>query len=306
MLGRGSNRFDRRTLLRLSCWGTAALVAVALVVATGLSESGSQRAAVAFAALSGGELPRQVTVVQLAPRSSDAEGETRRLNEAMRLLAADRDRLLTRVASLERNLDDITGSINRQAAAPRPAEENPRPSSSPPQISSLQFSPAVAALESGIAGGPYAAPALPPDAPEWLASAPAPWPNPSAAISIAPPPDAPDQIEAPMTTAAIPAESPRPAPAAPKTEFGVDIGSAPDLNSLKAIWNETKAHHPALLNGLRPVFSVRESRNGTPELRLIIGPLPNASAAARLCAALGAADVLCSTRTFEGQRLAVR
>ena len=45
------------------------------------------------------------------------ENETRRLSETVQALTADRDRLLARVASLERSLEDVTSSIKRQAAA---------------------------------------------------------------------------------------------------------------------------------------------------------------------------------------------
>ena len=57
------------------------------------------------------------------------ELEARRLSEAVRLLAADRDRLALRVNALERNLGDMTGSItpggNRLAASPGPYAASP-------------------------------------------------------------------------------------------------------------------------------------------------------------------------------------
>jgi hypothetical protein len=62
-----------------------------------------------------------------------------------------------------------------------------------------------------------------------------------------------------------------------------------------------------LFDGLRPVIAVREpQKGGGIELRLIAGPLPNASIAARLCAALSAANQSCQPTVFDGQRLALQ
>jgi hypothetical protein len=298
MLIRGNKSFNRRTMLRLSYWALAAVLALAMTAVVGFSTSGSQRAAMVFAALSGSAPPVQVSA-QASPRS-DLESETRRLNDAVRLLAADRDRLLTRVASIEHSLEDVTGSINGQSAMSRPSDGNS--GSAPlPQSATVQSSK-VSTLEMGTPGSAGSRSAALPDAPEWMANTPAPWPSPSVAVTVVPTPEASQVATAPVTTAALAAENARTAPAS-KTEFGVDIGSAPDLDTLRTMWNQTRARYPALLSRLHPVFSVQE---GTPELRLIIGPLPNASAAARLCAALGAGDILCSARVFEGQRLALR
>ncbi len=50
---------------------------------------------------------------------------------------------------------------------------------------------------------------------------------------------------------------------------------------------------------------VREnSRTKAVELRLIVGPLANAEAAARICATLSAARRYCQPVAYEGQRLA--
>ncbi|MEA2993609.1 MAG: hypothetical protein QOD40_2529 [Alphaproteobacteria bacterium] len=291
MLIRGNKSFNKRTMLRLSYWGLAAVLALAMTAVVGFSTSGSQRAAMVFAALTGSAPPAQVSA-QASPRS-DLESETRRLNEAIRLLAADRDRLLTRVASIEHSLEDVTGSINRQSAMSQPSDGNLE-SALPPKASALEMG-----TPGAFSAGSRSA-ALP-DAPEWMANTPAPWPSPSVAVTVVPTPEA-SQVGAAPVTMALANENARTTPAS-KTEFGVDIGSAQDLDTLRAMWNQTRARYPALLSRLHPIFSVQE---GTPELRLIIGPLPNASAAARLCAALGAGDILCSARVFEGQRFALR
>ena len=102
-------------------------VALAAAVLAGRSEIGSDRVHVAIASFSG--RPSQVAqaTAQLAKRSFDAEGETKRLAEAVRVLAADRDRLITRLTALEQNLDDVTGSVTKQLEAARAAAAAARP-----------------------------------------------------------------------------------------------------------------------------------------------------------------------------------
>ena len=85
--------------------------------------------------------------------------------------------------------------------------------------------------------------------------------------------------------------------------IGVDIGGAASMQALRAQWTTAKANYGLLFEGLRPVVAVREIRPGVPELRLILGPLANTAAAAKLCAALAAAHVSCRKTVFEGQRL---
>ena len=100
---------------------------------------------------------------------------------------------------------------------------------------------------------------------------------------------------------------PEPAePVSTRSEFGVDIGGGPTLASLRVAWDRIKRSHASLLDGLRPVIGVRDNRGGQVELRLIVGPIANAAAAARMCASLAAAGLSCQPTMFEGQRLALR
>jgi hypothetical protein len=115
-----------RSLLRLALWGAAAAICLGVVVLAAYTNAGSQRLMLAFAPSSG------PTTAQLAARSIETENETRRLAAAVQSLNAERERLLTRITSLERSLQDITGSIQRQAAStgavnPPPAEVTPPP-----------------------------------------------------------------------------------------------------------------------------------------------------------------------------------
>jgi hypothetical protein len=90
------------------------------------------------------------------------------------------------------------------------------------------------------------------------------------------------------------------------TEFGVDLGSANSINGLRALWRGLIKSHRAQLEGLRPLITVHERRNGLGlQLRLIAGPLRDAAAAARICAELIDAERDCKTTPFDGQRLAL-
>ena len=77
-----------------------------------------------------------------------------------------------------------------------------------------------------------------------------------------------------------------------KTEFGVDIGGAPSVAALRAAWDRIRRNHIVQLEGLRPVIGVREGQTGQVELRLVVGPIDNAAAAARLCATLANAGLV--------------
>ena len=94
---------------------------------------------------------------------------------------------------------------------------------------------------------------------------------------------------------------------ATKTEFGVDLGGNTSIEGMRALWTNLKASQPGLLEGLRPVISLREGqKGGSLELRLVAGPLVNASIAARLCAAFATAGQACQPAVFDGQRLALQ
>jgi phosphoribulokinase len=94
---------------------------------------------------------------------------------------------------------------------------------------------------------------------------------------------------------------------ATRTEFGVDIGGAATVAKLRALWQSLRESREALFEGLHPVIAVREStRSGAVDLRLVVGPVIDAQAAARLCATLSAAGLSCQTTVFDGQRLALK
>src|ERR1043166_4117631 len=108
----------RRTqLIRFGAWTGLATLAVLVAIMSARTETGIRRIATLIAPEPPG---RSAKDLQLANRAFDQDAEQRRLSEAIRVLAADRDRLLARVTTLERGVEDVTGSIGQPAAKPAP------------------------------------------------------------------------------------------------------------------------------------------------------------------------------------------
>ncbi|MBN9049791.1 MAG: hypothetical protein J0H78_10020 [Rhizobiales bacterium] len=128
-----------RSLLRLAGWGFCAALALGVTVTLTQTERGAERVQQAVASLYTPEKAETARVpavvpapaVTVAEKSFDAEQETTRLASQLRSLTADRDRLAARVAVLERNFDDITGSVKQittsRITAPPAKTETPKP-----------------------------------------------------------------------------------------------------------------------------------------------------------------------------------
>ena len=114
-------RFQLRSLVRLAAWGLAAVGATGLMAWSATSSSGSQRL---MAAVNGGG--QQMATIQQPGRPAEPDLEVKRLSDVVRSLAADRERLLARVTLLERNLEDMTGSIKRQSTGSFPPTSLPQ------------------------------------------------------------------------------------------------------------------------------------------------------------------------------------
>ena len=98
-----------------------------------------------------------------------------------------------------------------------------------------------------------------------------------------------------------------PPAAPPATQYGVDIGSGLSLQALRARWQTLRQEHPALLEGMQPIVSVRETpRSNKIELRLVVGPLAHPGAATQLCQALTMFGMFCQPAVYDGQHLALR
>jgi hypothetical protein len=215
----------------------------------------------------------------MAARTANVEKDTHQLSEAVHALAADRDRLIERIASIERGLEDLTGTLKRQAAAP-PA---PPPAPSP-----------VPAIASRSAEAPVA-PALTPP-PRQPDPAPAEVVAPQAETVATPLPPVPP----PATRVALSSITDT---TAARTDYGVDVGGAVNFDGLRALWNATRRIKVMAHDRLHPLVAVRENKARGIDLRLIIGPLPSTQAATQMCAELLAARRSCQMTTFEGQPL---
>jgi hypothetical protein len=92
-----------------------------------------------------------------------------------------------------------------------------------------------------------------------------------------------------------------------RTEFGVDVGGANSVGGLRALWRGLlKSRSNAPLAALQPIIVIKEGNNGLGmQLRLVAGPLSDAAAAARICAAITEHERPCETTVFDGQRLAM-
>jgi hypothetical protein len=93
-----------------------------------------------------------------------------------------------------------------------------------------------------------------------------------------------------------------------RTEFAVDVGGANSVGGLRALWRGLlKSRSNAPLAALHPIIMIKESSSGLGmQLRLAAGPLGDAAAAAKICAAMIENQRSCETTVFDGQRLAMK
>lgn len=257
-------------LVRLGGWAGAAILAVALLALTAQTDIGAERLQGMLAMTS------TQTAVAKAELPPEQDAEIRRLETLVLALAADRERLHTRISGLERSLEDMTGSIKQQQAtlaakppaapvAPPPPQQQVvpilAPLSMPATIESVASWPATAAPQSSE-----------------------PVPLPPARVALAPA----DEPEAPR-----------------KPEIGIDLGGAANLDILNARWVAVKANFGPQLSGLYP-RAVVSNRQGSSGYRLLAGPLPTNAAAAQICANFITHKITCRTVRFEGERLVQR
>jgi hypothetical protein len=138
------------------------------------------------------------------------------------------------------------------------------------------------------------------------ADVPLPRPGPLATIQSYVNSTSPLPAAAPQRRVAAVNRDVSPAPGAGGS-FAIDLGSATNINTLRAHWGAVKAAHGGMVAGLQPLVSVRQSaRPGFTEFHLVAGPVTDADAAAHLCAALTSVRVPCRPSTYSGQRLDLR
>jgi hypothetical protein len=267
---------ERRGLMGLVGWGCGAAIALLIAALSVRSDGGSQRLTEVLPPVTQTARAALGNKPPAGPR--DAETDMRWLSATVRSLWADRDRLLARVAVLERTMEDVTGSIERDNTR----SSSPAPAAAPP-------APAPAAA---------AAPAV--------VSPPKPSPGPSVTATIAAaPPGRPGPLLdwSRLDDSQVAAfGAPDSAPA--QGDFGIDLGGGANFGAMHGLWSSARSKHANLLDGLRPLISIREStKPGKLELRLVAGPVANAAAAARLCASLAANGWACRPAVFDGQKL---
>ena len=325
---------DRRMLWRLGSWGLGAVGAVVIAVMANQSALTFKRDQVAAV-----DVGRQAQ--QLQTLAKESHTETRRLASAIDTLSSDRDRLYSRVSTLEQGLDSVTGAITKQVTAPvvAPTSSAATPGAAPIPVNAPPAPPALPAPVPAVAPVASTAPAAP-DRPAGsdkpAAASAAVIASPMTAAAAASADDA--KPTAPSPPAALVADKPTvagsgdvtsaPIPplvvnadpdseidddaGAPKaqiqrTEFGVDLGTANSLNGLRALWRglvKSKTNAPLL--ALRPIIVIKENTNGLGmQLRLVAGPLRDAGTAAKICASLSLPQRACETAIYDGQRLAL-
>jgi hypothetical protein len=277
-------RLRRHAVWRLFGWGSAACLALAAVALTSQTEAGSQRLRLALAPA---REPVQV-IAQLPPRTAEVEAETERLTAQLRDLTADRDRLTARIASLEHNLNDMTGSIKRQSEQIAAA----RAANVPPPAPSTPATTPVVVVKTAPAPVPANLP--------WFVAMRTPQP--------AEPPIPPEAVDAlggavplpPVRVAVAPANGPLPG----KDEFAIDLGGAANIEALRSHWAALQAKYGALLKGLHPVVSHHLKLPTGYTYRLLAGPLPSSEDAARLCSRFAGLRTGCRPAKFTGTQLA--
>jgi hypothetical protein len=301
---------QRKSWASYVIWGSIAVCAVLAAAFTIAVVVGAHRG-IQFASLPKRSPPPAVVErpTTIVPPPAVSERDLARVNDALRDLAAERDRLVARVEQLERAIGDITASVKDRAestpAAPPQEKAAPEPQAqvteaAPPPKSPARAAPASPPVATTGSINPSARTAPPLSDPIGVfrpyvvmqqSNAPAPPPqSPQTPMQILP-----KQIDASPNNGAT------------RTEFAVDLGSEATIEGLRALWSTLRGTHGATLGALRPLVSVRDgARPGTTELRLIAGPLANAGAAAQACATLQAKGVNCRTAVFDGQRLALR
>lgn len=177
-------------------WGSLALCSILAVCALVALRMGGPGSTIATARISTTPPPAQ-PVIQKS--SSQSEFEIARLNDAIRTLAAERDRLSARVETLEQSVGDITASINNakkpevkpEAKIEAKAELQPEAPAAP-ERAAVAEPREPAPLNTAISEKPKIA----------ETDKPASEPSPKVATAPEPPARATQQVESPPVSAA--------------------------------------------------------------------------------------------------------
>lgn len=272
-------RLFPRPLLRLFSWGSFACLALAVAVLVGETGAGAKR--LRYALSFDGEPARAAAMVP-PPGSGNSSAETQRLMAQVQDLTADRDRLNARIAMLEHNLEDMTGSIRKQSEQIAAARTAPPPAATAP--AAMLVAPPTSAELPFFMSMRMPQPAEPP----------------------VPPARAEDAAALPPIQVASTAEHEPQARPFVKGEFAVDLGGAASIEALRAHWSGLNANYGPLIAGLDPLVVQHGKPPGSVVYRLIAGPFATAEEAARLCSRFAVLRTGCHPTKFVGARLTAR
>ncbi|MDE2379159.1 hypothetical protein [Bradyrhizobium sp.] len=338
------NEFDRRTMWRLGAWGATAVGALVVAVLANQAQLGWRRDQVAAADLARQNEQLQVLTREsqnearrLASAIETLNSDRDRLYARVTVLEQGLDSVTGAIA--RQAASPPQPSPAKPAMAEPSATAAPAPQSNPPSVAPVASTqpttgdkppaeaardkkdkdapgqpPQAAASTPAAAATPVALPAVPLVASKSIMAP----PDPAAAKLIEPETSAKpaaDSVSPPTEVAtAAPAtqpetaegETPAPAITVQQTRFAVDLGGASSIGGLRALWRGLIKASPELA-ALRPIIMIKENNTGAGmQLRLGAGPLVNAAAAAKICAALAENDRTCETAVFDGQHLSMK
>jgi hypothetical protein len=219
----------------------------------------------------------------------------------------------------ERPKIEVGGPAQPQPAPTQPQSDGikvPTASSPQPQMPTMAPAAAVSLPKIMSNNGPASTPAEPLTAPKSMMGPPDPAAskliepakaaNPAPAASATPAAAAPEAAASGPTSTGEADSAEGTSVQVQRIEFAVDLGSANSVGGLRALWRGILKTNTELAK-LRPIIVVRERSNGLGmQLRLAAGPLSDAAAAAKICAALTESDRGCETTVFDGQRLSLQ
>ena len=142
------------TLWRLVTWGSTATTALLIAVLASRGVVNSHRAEVAVSTLrNGADSPAQTAQVT---RSPEQDAEIKQFSDALARLVADDSETKARLASVEQNVADVTGSIEKQIEAakdappPAPWPDGPPVPTTPASIAAVVAPALPLPMEYGI------------------------------------------------------------------------------------------------------------------------------------------------------------
>ena len=199
--------------------------------------------------------------------------------QTVRDLTADRDRLKGRVASLEQSLEDITGTIKKQAAQ-NAIKDQPKEIAKPVRAATVRKCCAINAGDHCAANYCRGRAAANRKTRNHGHTGPDHGLDPPPAMATPPTIAAPVPLPPTRTASAAPDAQVGAVPAATR-QIGIDIGGAISLEALRAQWATIRKAEPGQI-GLKPAFMLRHKVSGATDYRLVLGPLANSTAALRL------------------------